>query len=67
MKLLKSLKKDYNVALKRFNNMQEWEKTASAEEQLKYEEEIYKVINELNRLFNQIKKIDDSVEILREA
>jgi len=62
-----NLRQDYNNTLTRFNNMEKWAETASIEEQLKYEDEIFKVINELNRLFNEIRKIDDSVEVLKEA
>ena len=41
--------------------MEKWIETASIEEQFKYEDEIYFVINELNRLFNEIRKIDKNI------
>lgn len=56
-----NLKREYNAALKRFNNMEKWCETASEEEQLKYADEVYKVINEVNRLFNEIRMIDKSI------
>lgn len=43
--------------------MEKWAETASIEEQLKYEDEIFKVINELNRLFNEIRKVDKAIKI----
>ncbi len=60
-KQLELLKKSYNAILKRFNKMDKWIETASIEEQFKYEDEIYFVINELNRLFNEIRKIDKNI------
>lgn len=56
-----NLKREYNAALKRFNNMEKWCETASEEEQKKYEDEIYFVIDELTRLFNEIRKIDKNI------
>ena len=51
-----NLKREYNAALTRFNNMEKWCKTASIEEQLKYESEIYFVIDEVTRLYNILRK-----------
>ena len=53
---MNNLKKEYNAALKRFLNMEKWCKTASIEEQLKYEDEIYFVIDEVARLYNILRK-----------
>ena len=60
-KQLELLKKNYNAILARYRNMEKWIETASIEEQFKYEDEIYFVINELNRLFNEIRKIDKNI------
>lgn len=60
-KQLELLKKNYNAILARYRNMEKWIETASIEEQLKYEDKIYFVINELNRLFNEIRKIDKNI------
>ncbi len=60
-KQLELLKKKYNAILTRYRNMEKWIETASIEEQFKYEDEIYFVINELNRLFNEIRKIDKNI------
>lgn len=54
-KQLELLKKNYNNALIRFNNMEKWCQTASLEEQLKYENEILKVINKCSELFKEVK------------
>ncbi|HHX24284.1 MAG TPA: hypothetical protein GX723_09825 [Thermoanaerobacterales bacterium] len=53
---LDNLKKSYNAALERFLNMEKWCETASIEEQLKYEDEIYFVIDEVTRLYNILRK-----------
>ncbi|MCR2045509.1 hypothetical protein [Anaerosalibacter massiliensis] len=53
-KQLELLKKNYNNALIRFNNMEKWCQTASLEEQLKYENEILKVINKCSELFEEV-------------
>lgn len=56
----KQLKLLWNKALTRFNNMEKWCQTASVEEQLKYENEIHKVINKCSTLFNEIKGVENS-------
>lgn len=58
---LVNLKRDYNAALERFKNMEEWCQTASKEEQQKYAGNVFEVINTCNRLLNQIKEIDKFV------
>ncbi len=60
-KQLELLKKNYNAILTRYRNMEKWIEAAPIEEQFKYEDEIYFVINELNRLFNEIRKIDKNI------
>ena len=55
-KQLELLKKSYNAILKRFNKMDKWIETASIEEQKKYEDEIYFVIDEVARLYNILRK-----------
>ena len=68
MRQLTSLKREYNTAIKRFNKMQEWCKTASLEEQGEHYNLIVEVINTCNNLLNEIKELDKFVtdgEILR--
>lgn len=62
-----NLKREYNAALTRFHNMEEWCRTASIEEQFEYEDEIYAVIDRVSELYNILreKKAISSVEILR--
>ncbi len=51
-----NLKREYNAALKRFNNMEKWCETAPIEKQLKYENEIYKVIDRVTELYNILRR-----------
>lgn len=66
-KQLKLLKMEFNQALKRFHKMERWCKTATIEEQRKYEPNILEVINKCNDTLNEIKKHIDVTreEILR--
>ena len=59
---------EYNKAIERYNNMEEWIKTANEEEQLKNYKHVLNVINNCNNLLNQIKAIDTLItdgEVLR--
>lgn len=58
---LSGLKKKYNAALVRYHNMEKWCETASKDEQEKYADNVFEVINRCNRLLNQIKEIDKLV------
>lgn len=53
-----NLKREYNAALKRFNNMEKWCETATEEEQQKNCKHVIEVIRNLNNLYNEIKEID---------
>ena len=61
LKQLKLLKKEYNAALKRYTDMEKWAETASEEEQLKHYKHVVDVINNCNRLLNEIRAIDPLV------
>lgn len=52
------LKIRYNAALKRYNDMEKWIKTATVEEQQKMATHIVEVINNCNDLINEIKERD---------
>lgn len=52
------LKREYNVALKRYNKMTKWCETATIEEQGKQYKHMVEVINNCNSLLNQIKIIE---------
>jgi len=54
-KQLELLKKEYNIALARFNKMEKWCETASHEEQEKQYKNIVGVINTCNNLLSKIK------------
>lgn len=60
-KQLGLLKKEYNKALIRYNNMCKWMETASEEEQSKNFKLAVEVINNSARLLNEIKKLDPLV------
>lgn len=60
-KPLKLLKKEYNKALKRYNDMTKWCETATIEEQGKQYKNIVQVINNCSGLLNEIKKLDPLV------
>lgn len=53
-----NLKKQYNEALKRYNDMEEWIKTATPEEQKQMGNHVAAVINKCNDLLNEIKELD---------
>lgn len=55
------LKKDYNAALIRYYKMVDWCETATIEQQEKQFKHIVEVINNCNRLLNEIKIIDPLV------
>ena len=56
-KQLESLKKEYNIALARFNKMEKWCESATIEDQEKNYKHIVDVINNCSRLFNEIKEL----------
>lgn len=58
---LKQLKLFYNQAIARFHKMEKWCETASIEDQEKNFKHIVDVINDCNRLLNEIKKHDQFV------
>ena len=60
-KQLELLKKQYNVAIARFHKMEEWCETATSEDQEKNFKHIVDVINNCNKLLNEIKKYDEFV------
>ena len=55
------LKKEYNQALSRYNKMTKWCETATIEEQGQQYTHIVEVINNCNRLLNEIKVLDPLV------
>lgn len=55
-KQLISLKKEYNIAIVRYNKMLSWIETASEEDQLKNYRHVFDVINTCNRLLNEIRE-----------
>jgi len=58
---LELLKKEYNIAIARFHKMEKWCDTATIEEQEKNFKHIVDVINNCNKLLNEIKKYDEFV------
>ena len=60
-KQLELLKKQYNAALNRYKNMGKWIETATEDEQLKNYKHVIEVINNCNKLLNNIKELDPLV------